>query len=328
MLVRIACVGHSLIHVRQQNFLKVLASKGHDVMACAPDEWNGQHAFDFVDGRFSLCAFSGFGQMNPYQFSLLGLGMALQRFAPDVVYAMAEPGSILLDQCHDLCATNGWPYVVFTWENIALRPCRVEILKGARVWICGNDQAAQLVSDAIGGSSGVHVLPQVGVDVDHFQARPGVERSVQVGYAGRMVPEKGFVQAADAYPMIRALDWKPYLEMPWWLSTLRIIVCFSQDVPHWKEQAMPYIACEAICCGAVAVVSDGGSIPFWQRQFAGENPGAVVVSRGDVLGLRRAISDVLADEPRRLAMVHAGRDWVTAHLGSSAIAERLLDVLS
>ena len=90
---------------------------------------------------------------------------------------------------------------------------------------------------------------------------------------------------------------------------------------------MPYVACEAIACGAIAIVSDGGSIPFWHNRFAGVNPGAVVVPQRDYVLLRQTITTLLADESQRQAISNAGRAWVTEHLSSPVIAVRLLDLL-
>ena len=106
-----------------------------------------------------------------------------------------------------------------------------------------------------------------------------------------------------------------------------IVVSYSQDIPCWREQAPPYVSVEAICCGAFSIVSDAGSIPFWHREFAGENPGVEIVSQSSLSELKQTIEAWLKYPELREQAVKLGREWVEENLSSHRIAKKLVDVL-
>lgn len=323
--MRLVSVSHSNVHIRQQHFFRELSRLGHDVLVISPDEWGAQRAFDSDGERFQLKALSAMGPLppNPYDFILLGLEDTLVSFTPEVVYVQQEPGSKLLAQCAELCAKHGWRLAIFTWENMALRGGDEE-LRAADLVICGNEDAERLVKPH---NDKTIILPQVGIDTEHFAPRD-VARNVPVAYIGRAAPEKGIAQLGEAYPQARFLEWKPYLELPWWYSRALIVVCYSQDTDRWREQAMPYVAMEAISCGAFAIVSDAGSIPFWHLEFAGQCPASGVIPQNNLATLRNNIEYWLINEHVREDYVKEGRAWVKTYLGSRAIAERLVQCLS
>lgn len=335
--MRIAVLGHSMIHIRQHKFYEVVAAHGHNVLLVCPDEWpNNSRPVPVIracggvglsDGTFQLQPLEtiidqsdGSAALNNFRF--IGLEDQLTKFQPDVVYVNQEPGSRLLDQVrawadhHDDVILAG-----FTWENIAFNERLNEDFLGdwspIDLMVCGNDAAAKLV----GNKAKTVILPQVGVDVDHFQPRE-TERSIGVAYIGRPAPEKGVELLRLAWPLVQALPWKPWLELPWWYSQCKVVVCPSLDTPYWREQAMPYVAVEAMACGARAVVSDGGSIPFWMMEFSPTIPAPVsMVAQGRAGMLSQAIEEALNEPDTE----QKGREWVVNNLGHMTIARQLID---
>jgi hypothetical protein len=348
--MRIAVVGHSMIHIRQQKFFQEVAKLGHDVLVISPEIWHGGqtakperfvawkfglkyqddcriHSQSSAETHYELRPLVGVApdeNYGPGDFTLMGLKDVLKEFEPDWVYVQQEPGSKLLDQVNDM--TFGlddlsFRLAIFTWENIEIK--NPVSMYRADLIVCGNDRAQTMVAFQADTIPNI-ILPQVGVDVDHFQARE-VARDIDVAYIGRQAAEKGVVQLKEAWPATRFLEWTPYLELPWKYSQTKLVVCYSQDTDYWREQAMPYVAMEAICCGAAAIVSDAGSIPFWVRRFAGTNRGTCLVAQNDTADLKRAIEDVLLSEKDREALVSSGRQWVEENLSSKVIARRLVD---
>ena len=314
-----------MIHPRQQNFFREVASLGHDVLCVSPTFWGQQSAtaYQVRDGAGSfmlnpLYAVSDTEEHNIYTFTLMGLPDALRKFSPDWVYVHAEPGSKLGFQCAAE-APRAAKLALFTWENMAFKGDIPE----CDLIVCGNSDAETLAKRACPAVPRA-ILPQVGVDTDHFQARP-IKRDIGVAYVGRQTPEKGLDELKAAYPLTRFLPWKDYRELPWWYSQAKIVGCYSLDTPYWREQAMPYVAVEAISCGAVAVCSKGGSIPFWAREYAGINPGVVLAD--DVADLKLQIEILLANDELREASAEAGRMWVEDNLSSRAVAKKLIKLM-
>lgn len=341
--MKVLVTGHSLSHIRQQNFFREVARQGCHVVYVSPDEWKDlrprprPERFD-NGGRFEpvLLAAMGTANFNPYEFILLGLKNVIFNHRPDVIYCQQEPGSKLLGQC--LKEAGDIPVVCFTWENMKHyeaspefgRLTASEQIKACAGVVAGNDSAKSLCAPFNGN---ILLGPQVGVDTAHFQARPEVRRDVQVGFIGRPAPEKGAGLVKTIWPTLKILPWVDYTQLPWRMSQVQVLVCFSVDVHYWREQAMPYVACEGIACGALVVASNQGAIPFWAREYSGENPGVIIAGGPDNLTelknylftLTNSLSN--GDAVARETKAAAGREWVVQNLSSPVIARRLIEWL-
>ena len=325
--MKILAAGHPLSHVRQWKFFETVAGLGHEVLLVSPSEWNGQVP-PFKQDSLELKVLPTLAE-GVRGFSLLGLTDLVKEFAPAWVYVHGEPESAL---CHQVAALETpAKKAVFTWQNIS-RPldhfAYFAALDHYDLVVCGNDGAETRMKHA--GAKRTVVLPQVGVDCDHFQARPDVPRDIPVAYIGRPAPEKGIPQLLQAWPAAKILDWVDYRELPWRYSQAQVLICFSQDTENWREQAMPFISCEAMACGCAVIVSDAGSIPFWHSTYPGPNDPspAVVVPQGAVETLGRAIRGLLAKPALREELADKGRPWVERNLSSPIIARRLMDAFN
>ena len=324
--MKLAVLGHSLAHIRQQNFFRLLTAQEHvEVTVFCPDEWGALHCAGVRLPGFSVHPLSAAGPPEPHpdRFLLLGLREELAKGGYDWVYIQQEPNSLLAAEvCRVL--EGDVRKALFTWQNIPeILALGEEVLRQMDLLVCGNDVAETTVRQ---WNERTVVLPQVGVDTDHFQPRE-CSRHMSVGYVGRSSAEKGIRDLLAAWPATWVLEWQDYRALPWWYSQMKTVVCYSQDTPWWREQAMPYVSMEALSCGAFPIVSDGGSIPFWHREFAGANPGVEVVPKGDPAALRDAIMACLDDTERTARAVAEGRAWLEEHLSNRAIARSLAEAL-
>lgn len=328
--MKLAVVGHSLIHVRQVSFFKELARLGHDVLLLPPGEWGEQRARSVSTqpegkGTFTIRTLRHFGGEDSYRFQFSGLRDALRDLSPDVLYVQQEPGSLVAAEAAEYDVKKA----LFTWENLSSNytPYANQVLSKYDLVVCGNNDAESLVRES---NKNTVVLPQVGVDTVHFQSRETILRDIAVAYIGRQVEVKGVDKLLLAWPTTRVLKWQPYERLPWWYSQCQIVVCFSQDTDRWREQAMPYVAVEAMCCGCAVVVSDAGSIPFWLLGgFADPCPNVAIVPQDQLGMLRNSIGHFLSLTPEcRLAAHLESRQWVEKYLGSKVIAERLTECLA
>lgn len=322
--MKMVVVGHSMIHIRQQKFFQAVSRVGDlEVVVISPGEWNGQRTLSREEGGFRLKTLRHTKPVegeNIYAYELLGLEDFLRQESPDVVYVHAEPGSLLAGRVASY--EGNWRKVLFTWENVEsnFTPYSIGILPYYDKIVCGNGEGQKIVRRHHRKSV---VLPQVGVDLEHFAERE-VTRNISVAYFGRVTEEKGVKQLALAWPTAEVVKWKDYLELPWWYSMAKIVVCFSQDTEYWKEQAMPYVAMEALSCGALPIVSDAGSIPYWLNGgYASPCPGVWIVPSHSTGLLKQAISSALGDEKQRAQMVAEGREWLRAVLSTETVAKRV-----
>ena len=315
--MRIAVLGHSQIHVRQQMFFQQVAALGHDVLVIAPGQWNELRVKPYQKGRFKLETCRHLGG-NIGRFKLLGAFEFLRDFSPDWIYVQQEPGSELAQDSVFWKDKLNTKLALFTWENLhAPAPIAQSVLQECDLVICGNDDAERLVKAF---APRTKIMLQVGVDTDHFQARPDVPRDTSVGFVGRPVDEKGITKLKLAWPTAKILPWWDWRQLPWAYSTVRVIVAYSQDTPYWREQAPPYVAVEAMACECAVVASDAGSIPFWLDGCSG----ASVVPQNDTLKLRETIRIALDNWEARGKV---GRSWVHEKMSSPIVAKELIRCL-
>lgn len=268
--MKIAVIGHSMVALRQQMFFQELAKQGHDVLVVGPGEWGnlratnveiGYHDLNYPNDaeRFVFYTYlpcRHFGE-DIYKFRFLNVKEFIEEFSPDWLYVQQEPGSRL---ANEVLSWNVKKRAIFTWENIILKNDAIDVLPWYDLVVCGNPAAVDLVGPY---SNQTKLLLQVGVNTDHFQARPGVGRTVNVGYIGRATAEKGLPYLKEAWPAFSWAPWTPFEGLPWRYSDIKVLVAFSQDIPYWHEQAPNYVVLEALSCGCNVVISDTPAMKSW-----------------------------------------------------------------
>lgn len=294
----------------------------------------------------------------------------LRDFRPDVIHIEEEPQAFVTVET--LLLREHWApraaVTLFTWDNL-LRPRRFPLsawktrlrrfsLPRITTMVCGNSEAAARLRQEGRFRGPIVVLPQQGLDPSEhvpdsepiLRRQLGIENSVCVGYAGRLIPEKGLHLLLHALDGLLEFPWKlllvgsgplereirqlwmtrhpgrivhvppvPHGEVPRYLRAMDIFVLASYETPAWKEQFGLTLA-QAMMVGRPSVVSNSGAIP----EVAG--PGALVFPEGNVAELRHALSALLASAEMRKKIGQRAREFALARYTLAEVARRYQEV--
>ncbi len=364
--MRVVVISHTYVLAANRGKLESLRSiPGIEILLVVPNRWTNRDlrqafsAEQIGESPFPIRAVSAasFGFASLLTYSPIGLWRTLREFRPDIVHLEEEPWGVAALETALICRWLRVPFVFFTWENAdrrlppLLRVIRRLVFASARAAMAGNREAGMLLQRA-GFRGAVSVLPQLGVDAGRFSPRED-DRSPDVpviGFVGRLVSGKGITVLLDSVARIDApfqvmvvgngplrtevlararalgLDGKLVLhdavrhhEVPEYLQRMSLLVLPSRTTATWKEQ-FGHVLIEAMACGVPVVGSDSGAIP----EVIGD--AGVVVPEGDVTGLTRAISQLLADPARRRDLAARGRARVLSQYTNESIAQRLVTV--
>lgn len=306
-------------------------------------------------------AFSG----NEMRYFYLSMDLHMRRFRPDIVVVENGAGALAYTQflIYKRYFAPRAKAVFFTWWNLAYRPRQpfraIEQfnLRHSDGALAGN-RAAELILRENGYSGRLLVLPQLGVDATLFAPNDGGKLRKElglgglvIGYAGRLVPEKGLrvlMRALDGFdrdfdmllvgsgPMEPELcAWGaglpvgqrlhvhpsvPHAQIPGLMNTMDIFVLPSLTTPFWKEQ-FGHVLIEAMACSVPVVGSDSTEIP----KVIGD--AGRVVREGDPVGLRVALQELAANPEERGAVGSQGRARVLAEFTHERISARTVDFL-
>ncbi|MBI4506027.1 MAG: glycosyltransferase family 4 protein [Chloroflexi bacterium] len=368
--MRVVMLSKALVVGTYQRKLEELAALPDvELVAVVPPFWReGRHSLALerlhthgYELRVLPMALNGHYHLHWYR----GLGAALAELRPDVLHADEEPYNLATAQALWLAGRLGARRLFFTWQNICRRlpppfAWFERYCHRAADWAIAGSHDAAGVLRAKGYAGPLSVVPQFGVDPEHFcpssrprvPASPGVPtppRPFTVGFAGRLVPEKGLDVLLDAVFGLGG-DWRleligagpladhlarraraagyagcvrigpqPSTAMPERLRAFDVLVLPSLTRPNWREQFGRALV-EAMACGVAVVGSDSGEIP----QVIGD--AGLVVPEGDILALRAALGRLRDDPALRQTLAARGRERVLAQYTQRQIAHQTYEV--
>ncbi len=220
-------------------------------------------------------------------------------------------------------------------------------LRRVDLGIGGNEAAARELSRK--GVANVCVLPQLGVDPGRFrlEEKP-VDRTLTIGYAGRLVPEKGvdfLIHAVAALEgewrlrvlgkgpeegALRALAEKlavsdrieflpevPHAEVAEYMRSLGVLVLPSRTTESWAEQ-FGHVLIEAMSSAVPVVASTSGSIP----EVIGD--AGLLFPEGDAESLRTSLERVREEPGLAERLGQTGRRRVLERYTWERIADETL----
>ena len=282
---------------------------------------------------------------NEMRFMYLSLDLYMQNFQPDVIVVENGVGALSYTQFL-LCKRKFAPQaktVFFTWWNIPYR-ARQPFRAIERFNITGTDGAivgnseAKIIVRGQGYTGPLTILPQLGVDTDLFSSGDGKDikerlglHQFVIGYAGRLVPEKGLRVLMDALDIFKGqFDllvvgsgemedelrvWGstlpkgknlhlhksvPHAQIPEFMQAMDIFVLPSLTTSHWKEQ-FGHVLIEAMACEVAVIGSNSAAIP----NVIGSS--GIVVPEGDSNRLCDALQQLSDNEPKRIDLANKGR---------------------
>ncbi len=312
---------------------------------------------------YTIVPLRTFYPSHNYRFFYWTARWAIARLNPELIHVGEEPWSLAAWQAARYC--RGYPdtrMLFFTWQNLPLRygfpheHIRRYVHEMADAAIAGNAEGADILREQ-GFAKPVHVLPQFGVDETRYAKRDesalrgelGLGDFV-VGYAGRLIPEKGVELLLDAVAELpgdwslliigsgslqpalaariagppfagraRILDTVPHDQIQRYLNCLDVAVLPSREAPHWKEQ-FGHILIEAMACEVPVVGSACGEIP----NVMGD--AGLVFPEGDAAALRDALRQLQESPERRSELAARGRQRVLDRYTNARIAQATHDI--
>ena len=168
-----------------------------------------------------------------------------------------------------------------------------------------------------------------------------------IGYAGRLVPEKGISDLVDAFlrmtvpaelvlfgdgPLrpgiergsskIKVVADLTHERMAEAYAAIDLLVLPSHSTPTWEEQ-FGRVLVEALSCGVPVLGSDSGEIP-WVIRTTG---GGEVFPEGDVAALASLLDDLAVDADRRARLAQRGGEAVRRLFSVEVVARNMRDVV-
>lgn len=315
--------------------------KGGDRQDYEPGDPDG-YRFYFLDCRFN-------GRFHLHHFP--GLGGLLDRLRPDLLHIDEEPYNLASGLAAFAARRRRIPSLFFAWQNLVRRyPPPFSLIERYCYRTCGaiagTEQAARVLRTK-GFAGPLATIPQFGIDPEMFASAasgPWAGEELVVGYAGRLVPEKGLttlLQAAamlDPAPRLRIAGTGPLAgelrragadgplagrvevlgrfdsgQMPEFLNSVQVLVLPSLDRANWMEQ-FGRVLVEAMACERVVVGSDSGAIPL----VVGD--AGLIVPQADPGALARSL-DRLRSPDLRSRYGRAGRRRVLDNFTHASVAE-------
>jgi len=350
--VKVLMVSKALVVGAYQRKLEEIARHGNgnvEVVAVVPPSWRDRSyemrlermRGDGYELIVSPVALNG----SYHAFFFPRLGKILDEQRPDILHMDEEPYNLATFLAAASARRRGIPYLFFTWQNLVRRypppfSWMERFVHRSASWaIAGTETAARVLGEK-GYDGPVAVIPQFAVDPSIYRpvstedGAASSGRPFQIGFAGRLVPEKGVTSLVEACARLQFdfrltilgggpaeaeirstisrlhLDGRvsmpgplPSAAMPEWLRAMDVIVLPSRSRPNWVEQ-FGRILVEAMACGVPVVVSTCGEL----SNVAGD--GGLIFPEGDVTALSGSLTRLACDEALRSEQGRRGRQRV------------------
>lgn len=295
------------------------------------------------------------GDFHLHYYPALGRRMAESR--PDIVHIDEEPYNLASFHALRLARRHRAKALFFSWQNLTrsypapFNWIETWVLRHVDYALVGTEEAGD-VWRRKGYKGRLAVVPQFGVDPEIFSPdpAPGQREHFTIGYAGRLVEEKGLallIQAAVGLKgkwLIRLagdgperdrlarlagalniggsvqLDGSiPSMQMTGFYRGLDALVLPARTRHNWKEQ-FGRMLIEGMACGVPVVGARSGAIP----EVIGE--AGLIFPEGNEVALRDCLQSLM-DHPRlRQQYSEAGRKRAMEHFTQKEVAAKTVAV--
>lgn len=345
--MRTVIVSHLYLDPGQRGKLHALAGLDCAIVAAVPGGLAG------TDGRVRIAPVPASGDSDApesLRWSSRAFRKLFSDFRPDLVQIEEEPYTQAAASATAQARRLGIPTVLFSWESLPRSVSLLERIRSGKVFrgaggvIGGNTMATALLHAAAPDLPAI-TLPQSGIAAPVSPDRPArAERSLAIGFVGRLVPERGVDQLLRACAMVmgswtlqvvgtgpeqealEALSQRLGLaSRVFWLGALGrsdtdrlwpeldCLVVPSRTTDTWVERFSPVLV-QAMAHGVTPVVTHEGVLPETVA-----NAGLVV---RDTEEMGVALQTLLADPDHCRALGREARRRILAEYPDPVIAER------
>lgn len=364
--MKVLIVSKALVVGEYQKKAQAIAGhEGIEVVAVVPPIWRDA-AFD---RRLDRAHIEGYTLIESpiwlnghfHLFFFPWLGKILDEQKPDILHVDEEPYNLATFLAVRAARQRHIPSVFFTWQNLSRRypwpffQMERYVYRTA-AWALAGTPAAARVLTLKGYQGPLSVVPQFGVDPETFcpgirttRALATADDPVRVGFAGRLVPEKGIDVLLDALALLpqrfhlailgdgparqpaqarcyalgiasRVTFEDPIssAEMAKWLHTIDVLALPSVSRPNWAEQ-FGRVLVEAMACGLPVVGSSCGEIP----EVVGE--AGLIFPEGDARAFARALGQIGDSPELRQTLGFRGRERVIGRFTHDRVAEQTVE---
>ncbi|GIK66702.1 MAG: glycosyl transferase family 1 [Chloroflexota bacterium] len=282
----------------------------------------------------------------------------LHDFQPDIVHIDEEPYNLATWLALRATRQMEAKTLFFSWQNIARRYpppfswMEQTALRTVDYALVGTESSAEVWR--IKGYQGkMAVIPQFGVDPELFTPvqRTSQHMPFMIGFAGRLVSEKGVDLLLNTLATLTDLDWRlkiigggpernrleqqaehlniagrvefvglvPSIEMPSHLQQLDALVIPSRTLPNWKEQYGRVII-EAMASEVAVVGSNSAAIP----DVVGH--AGLIFPENDVPQLACHLRQLMEDRDFCISLGKRGRQRILENFTQAQIAAQTVAV--
>ena len=232
--MRVLLLSKACITGIYQRKLVEIANCHVDLIAAVPPRWRDERGWlplerAYTDGynlRVTPMALNGSFHLHFYP----RLRRLVSEVQPDLLHVDEEPYNLATWHAVRLAHQRRIPALFFTWQNLLRRYpppfswIERDVYRRSAFAIAGNQDAAAVLR-AKGYVGPLRVLPQFGVDPAlHCRTVPPRRGApCVIGYAGRLVPEKGIGDLL--YAAAQNCNWPPR-------QTARLLVLFAHSARY------------------------------------------------------------------------------------------------
>ncbi|PSB06682.1 glycosyl transferase group 1 [Pleurocapsa sp. CCALA 161] len=365
--IRVLFISHTYVVGVNQGKLKAIADTGLvEVGLLAPSNWQAlewkriielETPFSEIKTYSAPVWFSG--RVGAHLYHPWKIWQVINDFKPDVIQVEEEIFSLCAFEAAFWARLFRKPMVVFGWENqlrslsLFRRWIRNFVMGVSKLYLAGNQDGAEVMR-SWNYQGQIEVMPQMGVDTKLFTplARKSPQDQINIGFLGRLVPEKGLDilftavrqlqeqdldfqvtlcgsgeseadlrQKAEILQINERLIWRGAVRheaAPKELGKFDVLVLPSRTVATWKEQ-FGHVIIEAMAMGIPVVGSSCGEIP---HVIARDD---LVFPEGDSVALAKILKRLICDRNWREEMGNYGIERVKHYYSHERIAQRLVE---
>lgn len=302
--MRVLFISHIYVVRQNQNKLKIIQDKYKiEIMIISPSQWKNILIKNYkthersIENLYNLDVHKP-GNLKRYTYK--NLYNVIKDFNPDIIHIDEEPwfrSTFQIVLISRFFLKTKPKIVIFTWENID-KSHKIHYhlmekftISNSDAIITGNKDAKKRILKRK-AKCPVYIFPNIGVDLKDYSFTQRNFNTINVGYIGRLVPEKGIFLLLNVFNKLPYKNKRliitgdgqlkgdikkyiikhklkkyiilnppvPHSKVPEVLQKLNILVLPSITTANWKEQ-FGHVLIQAMASKVAVIGSSCGAIP-------------------------------------------------------------------